>query len=152
MTTKNNPIQEKKETSSSYTEKENLASRYLLLSHRCLPKNMSELCLLGLIVQSPEKELRSGEIAAQLGLKTSQVAAMLKNLENKEEIYRHEEKSDRRKIVVGLTEKGWESFLQGKEEVDHHIRRIEEELGDQSPLFFTMLKKVITLEEELKNA
>lgn len=75
------------------------------LSMKSMPKNTGELAVLTLL-KSTEKQMASGEIAYQLKAKTSRVAAILKALENKGQIFRVHPKEDKRITLVALTEKG----------------------------------------------
>lgn len=80
-------------------------NRSMSLSFASMPKNTGEISVLGLLVYNDGK-MTSGEIAKKLKLKTARVAAILKSLEEKEEIVRKQSEKDKRIVDVCLTERG----------------------------------------------
>lgn len=116
-------------------------------STKMLPKNCSELALLGLL--SRYQSLTSGEITKKLQLKTSRTAALLKALEEKDQIKRTPSKEDKRIIYVSLTPQGEEICQKGIKCLLKRIEDAYEKVGIQEmEQFKSTLKKICEIEKE----
>ncbi len=117
------------------------------LSTKMLPKNCSELALLGLL--SRYQSLTSGEITKKLQMKTSRTAALLKALEEKKQIKRTPSKEDKRIINVSLTPQGEEICQKGISCLLVKIEKAYEEVGiEEMEQFKSTLKKICEIEKE----
>ena len=116
-------------------------------STKMLPKNCSELALLGLL--SRYQSLTSGEITKKLQMKTSRTAALLKALEEKKQIKRTPSKEDKRIINVSLTPQGEEICQKGISCLLVKIEKAYEEVGiKEMEQFKSTLKKICEIEKE----
>ncbi len=116
-------------------------------STKMLPKNCSELALLGLL--SRYQSLTSGEITKKLQMKTSRTAALLKALEEKKQIKRTPSKEDKRIINVSLTPQGEEICQKGISCLLVKIEKAYEEVGiEEMEQFKSTLKKICEIEKE----
>lgn len=87
-------------------------------------KGFQGLFLILRYISSKEEDGASpGEIASSLSFTTPRVAVALRNLENKNLIHREQEKEDRRKYRVYITEKGKKALEQREEECLHKLER-----------------------------
>ncbi len=117
------------------------------LSTKMLPKNCSELALLGLL--SRYQSLTSGEITKKLQMKTSRTAALLKALEEKKQIKRTPSKEDKRIINVSLTPQGEEICQKGISCLLVKIEKAYKEVGiEEMEQFKSTLKKICEIEKE----
>ena len=118
------------------------------LSIKSMPKNTGELAVLTLL-RSTEATLTSGEIAYQLKAKTSRVAAILKALESKDQIYRTHPEEDKRITLVALTEKGKAFCDNTLDSLTSKLMRCYEKLGrDEMDRFKETFLKLIQLGRE----
>ena len=116
-------------------------------STKMLPKNCSELALLGLL--SRYQSLTSGEITKKLQMKTSRTAALLKALEEKKQIKRTPSKEDKRIINVSLTPQGEEICQKGISCLLVKIEKAYEEVGiEEMEQFKSTLKKICEIEKK----
>ncbi len=117
------------------------------LSAKMMPKNCSELALLGLL--SHYKSLTSGEITKKLQMKTSRTAALLNALEEKKQIKRTPSKEDKRIIYVSLTQEGEEICQKGLTCFLKKIEKAYEKIGiAEMEQFKSTLKKICEIEKE----
>ena len=80
-----------------------------------------------------------GEIAGKLNMTTSRIAAVLNSLEKKQQIIRTVDPSDRRRMLVSLTEKGKTTCLERREEAKQHLTRMLMRLSEEDAQTFVRL-------------
>ena len=114
------------------------------------------------LVQSQLTDLIHGELAAllhlkdagtvsasqlsqALGVNTSRIAALLRQLENKEYIQRSVNVLDRRKTMVTITDTGREYVQAYKEKAQGFCRRLLEQLGEEDAETFVRITHKISL-------
>ena len=83
--------------------------------------------------------LSAGAIASQLHMTTSRIAAVLNSLEKKEMIVRSPDPSDKRRVLVTLTEKGDQYRLKRRNEAKTHLSSLLEQLGEEDAETFVRL-------------
>lgn len=99
--------------------------------------------------KSGGEKLTPGEISAIQELSTGRVAAALKSLENKNYIERQIDKTDRRRIIVTLTEKGKIFAQKLFDKTIEKVERVLREIGEHDAKeFFRILKRMVELDGE----
>ena len=94
-----------------------------------------------------------GEIAKTVGVSTARVAAFLNSAENKGYIKRQNMESDRRKVKVVLTEKGFEKVRNEQEKMLTKLSSLLKKLGEEdAENLIRILKKIqdIFYKEEIE--
>lgn len=82
---------------------------------------------------SREKEnILPGEIASSLNMTGGRVAGILRSLEKKELIVRDTDKTDRRRVLVNITEKGKEKVHKGTVQLMDRLSQVTEIMGDEN--------------------
>ena len=71
-----------------------------------------------------------GELSTRMGISSARIAAILNNLERKGLISREIDISDRRKILVTITESGRAQVMEKRSRVHANMERILRELGE----------------------
>jgi len=86
------------------------------------------------------------ELSADMGISTARVAVILNNLENKEYITREMDSSDRRKILVRLTEKGKMRIVDEHKQLFENTRFVIREIGEEDAHeLIRILQKIVTV-------
>lgn len=98
---------------------------------------MAVLRLLG----EEKRKMSAGEISRLLNMTTSRIAAVLGSLEKKGFIIRKTDQSDKRRVLVALTDKGSAFHARRKDEAQQHIQRLLIMLGEQDAREFVRLMK-----------
>lgn len=71
----------------------------------------------------------AGELSEKLNVTTARIASILNSLENKEFIKRKEDKLDKRKTIVVITDKGKQLAFKVKKEIIDKIIEVIKEVG-----------------------
>ena len=87
------------------------------------------------------KPLPAGEISRTLSMTTSRIAAVLGSLEKKDMILRQADKTDKRRVLVTLTQKGDAFCLKRRQEVMEHITEMLQYLGEEDAAHFVRIMK-----------
>lgn len=74
-------------------------------------------------------EATAGELSEQLNVTTARIASILNSLENKNYIKRKEDRFDKRKTLVIITEKGKELAEKTKKEITNKMIKVIQEIG-----------------------
>jgi DNA-binding MarR family transcriptional regulator len=91
-----------------------------------------------------------GEISEEMNISSARVAVILNNLESKGFIERQIDKTDRRRILVVLTEKGEEKAENHNKEVIAQIAKMLELLGGQDAREFVRITgRIVDLASEM---
>lgn len=125
---------------------ESLAEQMLLIMdrHKHIPPEpvsstiKGEMAVLRLLSQLTGGQ-NPGEIASALNMTTSRIAAVLNSLEKKQLIIRAVDPSDRRRMLVSLTEKGMITCLERREEAKCHLTRMLSRLSEEDAGTFIRL-------------
>lgn len=125
---------------------ESLAEQMLLMMdrHKHLPAEpvsgtiRGEMAVLRLLSQIGTGQ-NPGEIAARLNMTTSRIAAVLNSLEKKQLILRISDPSDRRRMLVSLTEKGEKTCLERREDAKNHLIQMLMRLSEEDAETFVRL-------------
>ncbi|NLT15597.1 MAG: winged helix-turn-helix transcriptional regulator [Clostridiales bacterium] len=89
-----------------------------------------EMFILNYLVNQNEDALPS-ELAAAMNTSTARVAMALKSLEMKGLIQRRNDRDDRRKVIVSITNEGSRVVLNEREEMRDRMAMILRELGEK---------------------
>ena len=100
---------------------------------------MAVLSLLGV----ENRQIAAGEISRMLNMTTSRIAAVLGSLEKKEFITRQTDEEDKRRVLVGLTDKGSHFHTEKKEEAYRHMQNLLSRLGEEDAREYVRLMKRI---------
>lgn len=96
------------------------------------------------ILQESGASVASGEIARQMGVSTARVASALNTLEGKDYIKREKEKSDGRKVVISLTDKGAEALKERQKRVSEMVEPMLKNLTEEEiAVLFGLLYKLL---------
>jgi DNA-binding MarR family transcriptional regulator len=116
-----------------------------------ISENMQGEALAMLYVLEQKDIVLPSEMSNEMNISSARVAAMLNSLESKELITRQIDKTDRRKILVSLTQKGIELALKHRQQVENHTAQILELLGehDASELI-RITEKLVKLSSKIK--
>lgn len=76
-----------------------------------------------------KNEAPAGELSEKLNVTTARIASILNSLENKNYIKRKEDKLDKRKTLVSITNKGKELANNTKKEIIEKIIKVVKEVG-----------------------
>ena len=87
----------------------------------------------------------ASQLAQALGVNTSRIAALLRQLENKEYIQRSVNVLDRRKTMVTITDTGREYVQSYKEKAQGFCRRLLEQLGEEVAETYVRITHIISL-------
>jgi len=85
--------------------------------------------------------ITAGELSEEMMISSARVAAMLGRLEEKGSIIREIDPSDRRRIVVTLTDKGIASFDERHREMKKNLARVFKAMGEKDTTEFMRLFK-----------
>ena len=110
-------------------EKAALMNRFNNYSH-------GEQLVLGYLYKEAGKQIVPSEIAKYTNTSTARVATILNNLEEKRMITREISRTDRRKILVAITDKGRQTAKESKETACSNLARVFEEMGEQKTTTF----------------
>ena len=124
-----------------------------------LPKsadlNMTELLVMRRIEEMStlaDNSINLSEIHCNLHITKSAISQMLNSLEKKGYIQRSIDVSDRRRVLVNLTENGTMVVKETKESVNNHLGEIVSRLGDENTKqLILLLEQVSDISEELKD-
>lgn len=107
----------------------------------------------GFVLLSIAKEgTPSTTIAPLLGMEATSLSRVLKNLEDKELIYRKTDTLDKRKVLILLTEKGTEKRKIAKKVVSGFNKLIVEEIPHEKlSVFFEVMETINKTVEKYKN-
>ena len=107
-----------------------LRELYCLSEHLvCHGEDGMLLCLWG-----QEGPLLSGELMEKMGLTTGRVANLLRQMENKGLVRRWQDREDRRRVYVGLTDEGCARAEARYAEMTESHRKVLEALGEEKAL------------------
>lgn len=95
-----------------------------------------EQLVLSYLYKQAGKQIVPSEIAKYTNTSTARVATILNNLEEKHMITREISRTDRRKILVAITDKGRRRAVEIKQEGCSKIARIFEEMGEEKTMDF----------------
>lgn len=91
-----------------------------------------------------EEGVTSGELSDGLNISTGRVASALNNLEKKNMIRRSRDKSDRRRVIVNITEQGRKTLAKKRAQGVSCAERILENIGkEDAGEFVRIMKKII---------
>lgn len=108
---------------------------------------MAVLRLLG----EENRQIAAGEISRMLNMTTSRIAAVLGTLEKKGYITRQTDKEDKRRVLAGLTEKGFRFHEQKKEEAYQHMQQLLSRLGeDDAREYVRLVKRIFEILPEIE--
>lgn len=93
--------------------------------------SQGETLVLGYLAKSVGTEILPSEIAKFTRTSTARVATVLNNLEAKQLVTREISKTDRRKILVAITDKGYQVAQEHKKETCAYLARVFEEMGEE---------------------
>ncbi len=104
-----------------------------------------------LYILSQKNIVLPSEISNELKISSARVAAMLNSLESKGYITRQMDKSDRRKILVDLTQEGKELAQKHSEAIAVHAAHMLETLGEHDALeLVRIVKKLAELSSKAR--
>lgn len=86
-----------------------------------------EYAILAVISESPNKVVRSGDLAAKLGWERSRVSHLLKRMESRGFVQRCAASADGRGQDIALTETGWEKIIGA---APGHVTMVRETIFD----------------------
>ena len=92
-------------------------------------------------ISKHEGSVIPSEISNEMGISTARIAAALKNLESKGMITRIIDKNDRRKILVNLTEAGYEQAKQHYSMIMNITTNMLQYLGEKDAKEFLRIMK-----------
>lgn len=121
------------------------------LHHDLPPKRMSSLTegekgILGLLFHQYPKAQYSGDLAILMKVGTGRIGNALKSLEAKNLIVREIDDQDKRKVLVSLTDEGYQWIKNKMEKANHFIETVIEEYGvDKFETFITESEKLLGL-------
>lgn len=96
------------------------------------------------IVHDSNNDVVAGDLAKEMNVSTARIAYALNTLEGKGFIERKNEQSDRRKVVIKLTEKGENALKEREENISAVIKQTEANLTDEEfSTFFRLLSKML---------
>lgn len=91
------------------------------------------------------------EMSSEMNISSARVAAMLNSLENKELVTRQIDTTDRRKILVSLTEKGKKLAEEHGKKVEGHTAKMLELLGEHDATELVRITaKLVTLSSKAR--
>lgn len=113
--------------------------------------NMQGEALTMLYMFRHKKIVLPSEISNDMNISSARVAAMLNSLDNKELVTREIDTSDRRRIIVKLTEKGKEIAERNSQEIENHAAKILELLGEHDAKELVRItEKLVKLSTEIE--
>ncbi len=86
--------------------------------------------------EKTNKRLSAGDLCSKLSLTSGRMALTLKSLEKKHLIIRYPDKTDKRRTLVKLTEKGRLCAEITKKKINEAVNRIIEKLGEKNAAEF----------------
>ena len=95
--------------------------------------SQGEMAMLGFLTYE-KSETNPKELSKRFNLSTARVANTLNSLERKEYIKRVHDSSDRRKVMVYITEKGKEVFTETEKEALNEFSKLVSYLGENDSL------------------
>jgi len=95
------------------------------------------------LLENESRVMTAGEISQKLKMTTARIAAVLNSLQKKELIERYADETDKRRVMVKLTQKGVAFCLKRKEEAVEHMAKVLEHLGEEDARTFARLMKRI---------
>lgn len=110
-----------------------------------------EQLVLGYLYKEAGKEVVPSVIAKYTHTSTARIATILNNLEDKHMITREISRTDRRKILVAITDKGRRTAEEAKMAACTNLARVFEEMGEERTQSFIENFKLF-LEIGMKNA
>ena len=117
--------------------------------------NMTELLVMRRIEEMStlvDNSINLSEIHCNLHITKSAISQMLGSLEKKGYIERSIDTTDRRKVLVNLTQTGIEIMQETKESVNNHLGEIVSRLGNENTeQLISLLERVSDISEELKS-
>lgn len=93
--------------------------------------SQGETLVLGYLAKSVGMEISPSNIANFTRTSPARIAAILNNLETKQLVTREMSKTDRRKILVAVTDKGQRVAKEHKMEICAYLARVFEEMGEK---------------------
>ena len=111
-----------------------LIRKMVRIMHSKPHRQMSEfsgggMCILNHLM-ALERPALPGELSAHMGISSARIAAILNNLERKGLVSREIDASDRRKILVTITESGRAQVMGKRSRMHANMERILQELGE----------------------
>lgn len=93
--------------------------------------SQGETLVLGYLAKRAGTQILPSEIAKFTRTSTARITTILNNLENKQLVTREMSKTDRRKILVAITDKGQSEADAIRAEACDYLARIFEEMGEE---------------------
>lgn len=94
----------------------------------------------------PNKNLTPGDLSRKLNLKTARVASILNQLESKEFVIRKQDKIDKRRTFINLTDEGIKEAINIETNHLNKISNLFEKFGkDDSLLTIDLLNKLLKI-------
>ncbi len=122
-------------------------------SHRKIDESSKGETFCLLYLKEVKQEVSPNELSNEMHISTARVAAILNTLQKKELITREINSTDRRKIVIKLTDKGLKKAKQHKKDVTNEIETILKSIGtkDSQELLriITKINKILEKEGKL---
>jgi len=95
--------------------------------------------------------ISAGHLSKTLKISTARIAFALNNLERKKLIERKMDSSDKRKVVVYITENGKKKAKEKKEFVINKLTTALSKLGEKDALeFIRLITKIIEIKDEME--
>jgi DNA-binding MarR family transcriptional regulator len=136
--------------------KQFLNSLFLIKKHgfrKKITENMQGEILAILYIFEHKDIVLPSEMSNEMNISSARVAAMLNSLENKELVTRQIDKTDRRKILVSLTEKGQELAKKHSQQVENHAAQMLELLGEHDAMELVRItEKLVRLSLKIKES
>lgn len=95
-----------------------------------ITENMRGEALAILYILDQKNIVLPSEMSSEMNISSARVAAMLNSLEDKGFVTREIDKTDRRKILVNLTEKGRQVAEKHSQQLESHTAKMLELLGE----------------------
>lgn len=109
-----------------------------------------EMRVLTFIYQE-KRVILPGEIASALDMTGGRVAGILRSLEKKDYIIRKTDETDRRRVLVSITESGAKCVSDGARTLKNALTELIEILGaDETDTFIKSMEKYIAAAEQVK--
>ncbi|MGI6260564.1 MAG: MarR family winged helix-turn-helix transcriptional regulator [Acutalibacteraceae bacterium] len=95
------------------------------------------------------QEVNPSELSGALGVTRARITSILSSLRAKGMIHMHVSERDRRRMVVELSEKGYEKVEQECDQIRDHMQRLRSGLGDEkAEQLLSLLEQSVTLLED----
>lgn len=96
------------------------------------------------ILQESKTDVVAGELAKRMNVSTARIARALNTLESKSYIRREDDKTDARRVIIRLTERGEQALEDRKRVVAEMLEPMLANLTDEEIItLFSLLKKLL---------